>query len=165
LSPIRAGANKGALPFLLPFPEKTMRRPLITAALLLLAPLAMGQAYKWTDASGTVHYSDNPPPKGTQFKRVTTTGSVQPLAEPAKASKSESSASNEPAPAPAQSVADTPENRKKLCTTLKGNLDILRDKKPVVVQEGNQSRVLDDAQRKQQQATAESQYKQYCPNE
>ena len=146
-----------------------MRRPLLAAALLLLAPLAMGQAYKWTDASGTVHYSDNPPPKGTQFKRVTTTGSVQPLAEPAKSTagdgRGEANASNEPAPARAQSVADTPENRKKLCTTLKGNLEILRDKKPVVVQEGNQSRVLDDAQRKQQQTTAESQYKQYCPND
>ena len=146
-----------------------MRRPLLAVALLLLAPLAMGQAYKWTDASGTVHYSDNPPPKGTQFKRITTTGSAQPLAEPAKAAtgegRGEANASNEPAPARAQSVADTPENRKKLCTTLKGNLEILRDKKPVVVQEGNQSRVLDDAQRKQQQTTAESQYKQYCPNE
>lgn len=146
-----------------------MRRPLLAVALLLLAPLAMGQAYKWTDASGTVHYSDNPPPKGTQFKRITTSGSAQPLAEPAKAApgegRGEPNASNESAPAKAQSVADTPENRKKLCTTLKGNLEILRDKKPVVVQEGNQSRVLDDAQRKQQQATAESQYKQYCPND
>ena len=144
-----------------------MRRPLIAAALLLLAPLAMGQAYKWTDAGGTVHYSDSPPPKGTQYKRVTTAGSAQPLAEPAKAAgdSREPNASNEPAPASAQSVADTPENRKKLCTTLKGNLDILRDKKPVVVQEGKQARVLDDTQRKQQQATAEAQYKQYCPNE
>ncbi len=143
-----------------------MRRPLLAAALLLLAPLAMAQAYKWTDANGTVHYSDTPPPKGTQVKRITTTGTVQPLAQPAHAASGESQGNAEAAPAaPAQPVADTPENRKKLCGTLKSNLDILRDKKPVVVQEGNQSRVLDDAQRKQQQTTAESQYKQYCPND
>ncbi len=142
-----------------------MRRPLLAAALLLLAPLAMGQAYKWTDSSGTVHYSDTPPPKGTQVKRITTTGSVQPLAQPAQAASGESHGEANAAPAPAQSVADTPDNRKKLCSTLKTNLDILRDKKPVVVQEGSQARVLDDAQRKQQQTTAEAQYKQYCPNE
>ena len=32
-----------------------MRRPLLAVALLLVAPLAIGQAYKWTDAHGTVH--------------------------------------------------------------------------------------------------------------
>ncbi|WP_266171528.1 DUF4124 domain-containing protein [Dyella subtropica] len=146
-----------------------MRRPLIAVALLLLAPLAMGQAYKWTDASGTVHYSDNPPPKGTQFKRVTTTGSVQPLAEPA--AHGPESTSHEPAkPAAASTaaqkpMADTPENRTKLCATLKSNLETLRSKQPVVMQENNQPKLLDDAQRQQQQATAEAQYKQFCPNQ
>lgn len=143
-----------------------MRRPLTAAVLLLLAPLAMGQAYKWTDASGTVHYSDNPPPKGVQAKRITTSGSVQPLAEPAKPasanSSSEAASSQQQAQQP---MADTPENRKKLCGTLKSNLDILRDKRPVVVQEGKEQKVLDDTQRKQQQTTAEAQYKQYCPND
>lgn len=143
-----------------------MRRPLTAVALLLLAPLALGQAYKWTDAGGTVHYSDSPPPKGVQAKRITTTGSVQPLAEPAKPAASNASAENQPAQAQAQQpVADTPDNRKKLCGTLKGNLEILRDKRPVVVQEGKEQKVLDDTQRKQQQATAEAQYKQYCPND
>lgn len=143
-----------------------MRRPLTAIALLLLAPLAIGQAYKWTDASGTVHYSDNPPPKGVQAKRITTSGSVQPLAEPAKPSAGNTSTESQPSSQQAQQpMADTPENRKKLCGTLKGNLDILRDKRPVVVQEGKDQKVLDDTQRKQQQATAEAQYKQYCPND
>ena len=30
---------------------------------LLVAPLAHAQVYKWTDADGRVHYSDKPPPK------------------------------------------------------------------------------------------------------
>lgn len=140
-----------------------MRRPLTAAALLLLAPLAMAQAYKWTDASGTVHYADSPPPKGTQFKRVTTTGTVESAASPAAAEKpSSASTSMEPPPKP---VADTPENRTKLCTTLKSNLELLRSKQPVVTQEGGQQKLLDDTQRKQQQATAEGQYKQFCPNQ
>ena len=139
-----------------------MHRSLIAVALLLLAPLAAAQVYKWTDASGTVHYSEAPPAQGTKYVKVTTTGTVEPLVAPAP---SETAESREATTEPAKPVADTPENRKKLCGTLKGNLDILRDKKPVVVQEGNQAKVLDDAQRKQQQSTAEAQYKQYCPNE
>ncbi|MGO4702748.1 DUF4124 domain-containing protein [Dyella sp. 2RAB6] len=149
-----------------------MRRSLIAAA-VLLAPLAFAlpasaqQVYKWTDAAGSVHYSDTPPPKGSSSKKITLSGIAQSSGEPAQPAK-EGTAQEKTtgsAEAPAQPVADTPENRKKLCSTLKGNLDILRDKKPVVVQEGNQSKVLDDAQRKQQQSTAEGQYKQYCPNE
>ncbi|MBT2115459.1 DUF4124 domain-containing protein [Dyella sp. LX-66] len=151
-----------------------MRRPLIAAA-LLLAPLAFAlpaaaqQVYKWTDASGSVHYSDTPPPKGGASKKITLSGipqsSPSEAPQPAKEGSGREQTSGS-AEAPAQApVADTPDNRKKLCTTLKGNLDILRDKKPVVVQEGNQAKVLDDAQRKQQQSTAEAQYKQYCPNE
>lgn len=141
-----------------------MRRPLTAVALLLLAPLAMAQAYKWTDASGTVHYADSPPPKGTQFKRVTTSGTVQPVATPSEMRDSESEAAAPPA-APAKPVADTPENRTKLCTTLKSNLELLRSKQPAVTQDGGQQKLLDDTQRKQQQATAEGQYKQFCPNQ
>jgi hypothetical protein len=151
-----------------------MRRPLIAAA-LLLAPLAFAlpaaaqQVYKWTDASGSVHYSDTPPPKGGTSKKITLSGIPQSSSseapQPAKEGSPHEQTSGSGEPAPQQPVTDTPENRKKLCTTLKGNLDILRDKKPVVVQEGNQAKVLDDAQRKQQQSTAEAQYKQYCPNE
>ncbi len=44
-----------------------MHRSLIAVALLLLAPLATAQVYKWTDASGTVHYSEAPPAQGTKY--------------------------------------------------------------------------------------------------
>ena len=90
-----------------------MHRSLIAVALLLLAPLATAQVYKWTDASGTVHYSEAPPTQGTKFSKVTTTGTVQPLAAPAATAGS--GGSSEPTAAPAQPVADTPENRSKLC--------------------------------------------------
>jgi glutaredoxin len=37
--------------------------PLLSALLLSALPVAaQGQMYKWTDAGGTVHYSDTPPP-------------------------------------------------------------------------------------------------------
>jgi hypothetical protein len=34
--------------------------------LLLAAAPALGQVYRWTDARGTVHYSNAPPPPGTK---------------------------------------------------------------------------------------------------
>lgn len=140
-----------------------MRRLLIATALLLVAPLAAAQAYKWKDANGTVHYSDSPPPEGTKFNKITTTGSVQPLAAPTDTSKVETSSESSPKPAaPQQPVADTPENRAKLCATLKSNMDTLKGSGPVIMEEGGKQKVIDADQRKQQQTTAQVQYQQYC---
>ncbi|MEO9077850.1 MAG: DUF4124 domain-containing protein [Rhodanobacter sp.] len=140
-----------------------MHRLLIAVALLLLAPLATAQVYKWTDATGTVHYSEAPPTQGTKFSKVTTTGTVEPLAKPASKGNAEESSggSNEPAPA-AKKVADTPENRKSLCASLKANLATLQDSGPVVMEQNGKPSALDAAQRKQQAATAQGQYDQYC---
>ncbi|NUR23795.1 DUF4124 domain-containing protein [Frateuria sp.] len=136
-----------------------MRRLLLILALLLLAPAVAAQAYKWTDAQGTVHYSEMPPPQGTPFKRITTTGSVQ--APPA--SRSAGSTPNEkPQPERQPAVADTPENRAKLCSSLKANLDMLRGSGPVVMEQQGKPVALDDEQRNQQTALAEKQYVQFC---
>jgi len=138
-----------------------MRRLLIATALLLAAPLVAAQAYKWTDASGTVHYSDAPPPQGTKYNKVTTTGTVEPIAPPAAASQHEEGVS-ESRPAPAKSVADTPENRTKLCSSLKSNMEMLKSNGPLVMEENGQQKVVNADQRKQQQTTAQAQYQQYC---
>lgn len=138
-----------------------MRRLLIATALLLVAPLALAQAYKWTDAGGTVHYSDAPPPQGTKYNKVTTSGSVEPLAAPEATSNPETAGHNQPQAAQ-QPMADTPENRTKLCANLKNNMEMLKSSGPVVMQEGDQQKVMNTDQRKQQQAAAEAQYQQYC---
>ena len=136
-----------------------MHRSLIAVALLLLAPLAAAQVYKWTDASGTVHYSEAPPAQGTKYEKVTTTGTVEPLAAPAP---SETPESRSAAAEPAKPVADTPENRSKMCESLKANLAALQGGGPVVMQQGGKNVALDDAQRKQQIASAQAQYDQFC---
>ena len=138
-----------------------MRRILIAAALLLVAPLVAAQAYKWTDAGGTVHYSDAPPPTGTNYKKVTTTGTVEPLAQPAPNANTEGEGESSTKPS-TQPVADTPENRAKLCSSLKSNLETLKSSGPVVMDEGGQQKVMGADQRKQQQTSAEAQYQQYC---
>jgi hypothetical protein len=143
-----------------------MRRLFIATALLLAAPLVAAQAYKWKDANGTVHYSDAPPPQGTKYNKVTTSGTVEPLATTEDGqSKVKSSASSSSAPKPAESslpVEDTPENRAKLCDSLQHNLDTLKGSGPVVMKQNGQDKVIDADQRQQQTAAAEAQYKQYC---
>ncbi|TPG47773.1 DUF4124 domain-containing protein [Rhodanobacter glycinis] len=143
--------------------ENIMHRSLIAVALLLLAPLATAQVYKWTDASGTVHYSEAPPVQGTNYKEVKTTGTVAPLAAPTRnTGEGDGNGNSEPSPEPAKPVADTPENRAKLCESLKANLATLQGSGPVVMQQDGKATALDTDQRKQQVSAAQSQYDQYC---
>lgn len=147
-----------------------MRRLSIALALLLVAPLAFAQVYKWTDAHGTVHYSETPPPTGTKYSQVSVnTGSSEPAGGDNASAATSSSAS-----APSQSggnnapqgpVEDTPENRAKLCTSLKANIGTLQGSGPVVMSNGGQQQLLNADQRKQQLDASQSQYSEYCANQ
>ena len=140
-----------------------MHRSLIAVALLLLAPLANAQVYKWTDAGGTVHYSESPPVEGTKFNKVKTNGSVEPLAAPVPApTTAQSSATPAAPPAP---IADTPENRRTLCESLKSNIAALQGSGPVVMQQDGKPTALDDSQRKQQTGASQAQYQQDCQSQ
>ncbi|UGB38923.1 DUF4124 domain-containing protein [Frateuria soli] len=137
-----------------------MRRLPLVLVLLLLAPAVAAQVYKWTDSRGTVHYSETPPPQGTRYKRINTNGMEQPAA-PAPAAKSDAVATK-PAPAGTGGLPNTPENRAKLCTSLKANLDLLKGKEGVMLEQDGKSVPLDETQRNQQIALAEQQYQQFC---
>lgn len=138
-----------------------MSRLPIVMALLLAAPLTSAQQiYKWTDAQGTVHYSQSAPAQGTRYQQVKLAGGVEAAAEPAAKPADEGAppaASQAPAP-----VADTPANRATLCATLKSNLATLKGSGPVVVQRGGKPSLLNDIQRKQQLTDANAQYLKYC---
>ncbi len=138
-----------------------MRRPALLALLLLATGSAGAQAYKWTDAQSTVHYSESAPPAGTKYSRVTLSGSVEPVAAPAPATEPGTNEGQMNAQ-PAQPMEDTPENRSKLCASLKSNLDTLRGSGPVVMEQDGQPKALNDAERKQQLDAAQAQYAQYC---
>ncbi|WP_424684020.1 DUF4124 domain-containing protein [Frateuria sp. YIM B11624] len=139
-----------------------MRRLPLALVLLLLAPAVAAQVYKWTDSHGTVHYSETPPPQGTQYKRIDTNGMEQPAAStPAKATAPAATTAT-PASANTGGMPNTPENRAKLCSSLKANLDLLKGQDNVTLEEGGKSVPLDETQRSQQTALAEQQYKQFC---
>lgn len=147
-----------------------MRRLSIALALLLVAPLACAQVYKWTDAHGTVHYSESPPPTGTKYSQVSiSTGSSAPASDNATPASTSTSSSNSNDSsqsgntAQQGNVADTPENRAKLCTSLKANITTLQGSGPVVMTgTGGQQQLLNQDQRKQQLDASQSQYSQYC---
>ncbi|MEO9078011.1 MAG: DUF4124 domain-containing protein [Rhodanobacter sp.] len=140
-----------------------MHRLLIAVVLLLLAPLlaTAAQVYKWTDASGTVHYSEAPPATGINFSKVTTTGTVQPTVKP-PATETVDASDTSSASTQTMPMADTPTNRKALCAALETNLNTLRGDTPVVMQQDGKTTALDTAQRKQQLSTTQAQYDQYC---
>lgn len=145
-----------------------MRRLTIALALLLVAPLACAQVYKWTDAHGTVHYSETPPPTGTKYSQVSVnTGSSAPAGDSAPAAPSSSSASSQGGgnSTPQAPVEDTPENRAKLCASLKTNISTLQGSGPVVMNNGGQQQLLNADQRKQQLDASQSQYGEYCANQ
>jgi len=137
-----------------------MHRSMIALALLLMAPLVSAQVYKWKDANGVVHYSQTPPPStGTKFKEMRADTSVPPTPAASTSAPAAAPAAAQPT---STTVADTPENRAKLCTSLQTNLAALQSAAPVVMQQDGKQTVLDDSARKQQASAAQAQYQQYC---
>jgi len=142
-----------------------MQRLPLALVLLLLAPMAFAQIYTWTDAGGTVHFSEAPPATGIHYKQIMVNGSTRSVASAAQA-PAKTDAANDPAsttpPTAAQKLPDTPENRSKLCTSLTTNLATLRGASPVVMEQDGKDVALAASQRKAQLDSAEAQYQQYC---
>ncbi|HZP66039.1 MAG TPA: DUF4124 domain-containing protein [Rudaea sp.] len=144
--------------------------------LLLLAPLWLAaasagaeQVYKWTDASGVVHYTDAPPPKDTQnVQTVRVTGGDRPH----PVATDEGTAGGEKAGADANAngsgsgnltMDDNDQNRRKACEAAKQNLDLLQNAGPVAIAGADgKPKQLDDAGRKAQIAQANAEIMLYC---
>ncbi|MET0330980.1 MAG: DUF4124 domain-containing protein [Dyella sp.] len=132
-----------------------MRRTFAALALLLSVPMALAQVYKWTDASGTVHYSETPPARGS-YKTLRASGSAQALA-PASA------ASSPPAPTQAGTATGNAANPSKLCEDLQRNMNLLQGTDALSVTDANGAQVPMDAPRRAQElALAQAQFKLYC---
>ena len=142
-----------------------MQRILIGLAIAGLASLAplhaqqqASEVYEWRDASGTVHYSQTPPPKGAyQARRITNTGSAAPAATAAAASAATPGASPGAAAAGRGASAE--------CVRARENVSALQGKDPVQQDtdgDGKPDTVLDDAQRASQLNLAQAAVQAYC---
>ena len=94
-------------------------------ACLSAAPALAQQVYSWTDANGTKHFSDTPPPPNTaSAKKLTVHGGVtsaatEPVAEEAK-----------PGQAMAAAAGYSEEEIKRNCDTARRNLEIYNASAP-----------------------------------
>lgn len=140
-----------------------MRRMfLVVLALLLLAPLASAQVYKWVDDKGTVHFSQTPPPLGVKYQvmhMASDTGSnAMNTPPPVSAANDAGAARGAQAP-----VANTPANRAELCKQLQQNMSLLNGPEALNVAGADGKPVALDAQaRAQQKAQTQAQIKQFC---
>ena len=144
-----------------------MNRKLVLLALscfVVGAYAADQQVYKWTDASGVVHFSDAPPPKDAkdvQLMRVS--GSDRPRSV-------ETAANGEPVSNPEGENGGTPaappdpkDANAKACATARNNLEILNSKMPVsVTGPDGKALPLDDKARAAQIAAANANVELYC---
>lgn len=125
------------------------------------------QIYKWKDASGVTHFSQNPPPTGTHYTKMHLTGEPEVSSSPSSSPTqvdTEADASAAPrATASGGTRPDTPSNRAELCKQLSSNIALLQSKQPVVTGGSNGKQlVMSDNAREQQLATARAQQTQYC---
>jgi hypothetical protein len=110
-----------------------MKRNWLLLALLALAvPVAAGEMYSWTDANGTKHFSDSPPPASVKAQRVKVKGGLtsnEPVEDPAKADAAGG-------PALAAAAGFSPEDIKRNCEVAKQNLGVAEGTKIAVDAQG-----------------------------
>lgn len=142
-----------------------MRLCHIALACLILVPvvsMAANQVYRWKDANGVVHFADAPPPHGTNYKVINVdTGTARDPVAPAPAASVPKPAAD--AAASSKTVADTPENRAKLCAQLQSNIDVLKSSQ-IVTGSPDSTTPMTAEERASRLATAESQFKAFCSN-
>ena len=145
-----------------------MNRTLVLLALscfMIGAYAADQQVYKWTDASGVVHFSDAPPPKDAkdvQLMRVS--GSDRPRnVDSTPNSEPGSNPEGENGGTPVAAPADPKDVNAKACATARNNLEIHNSKMPVsVTGPDGKALPLDDKARAAQIAAANANVELYC---
>jgi len=127
------------------------------AAFLCMAAAAQdGTYYKWTDASGTVHFSATPPPGQKAQARVLEgqSGSQVAPAEPAPSASTEPSAELEKA---------QEAYRRQSCEAARSDLKLLEQKRMVVSGDNPDAATkLDADQRTQAKLRARQRVSQFC---
>jgi hypothetical protein len=137
----------------------TTRLVLGCIALVALSPAFAQTVYTWKDAKGVTHYSDSPPPKGTQSRQVPSQPAPPVPAAPAPntaAQTAPASPSTNAAIAAAidpAAVAAREKQRAESCKNAQANLKILQESYGVAVDndgDGKSDAVLDPAQRQKE---------------
>ncbi|MBB6184104.1 DUF4124 domain-containing protein [Oleiagrimonas soli] len=135
---------------------------LLTTLLLALPMLASAQVYKWTDANGTAHFSDSPPPQGVKYENIKTRADAdQPRID------REATASDSGSETKADSAKDSGRSvqLRRFCAQLQSNIALLKSSQSVqrLDSEGKTTPV-DEKARAQQLQQQQQRYNAYCSN-
>lgn len=133
---------------------------LLAALLLLLVPvLASAQVYKWTDANGTTHFSQTPPPKGVKYKSIHTAAEAdQPLgtSAPGKDDSEAKAKADQGSDARAAQL-------KRFCAQLQSNITLLQSNQSLQrMGSDGKTTPVDDKVRAQQLKQQQMRYNAYC---
>jgi D-alanyl-D-alanine carboxypeptidase len=147
-----------------------MKAPLLLLVLLAAsASASAAQVYAWTDANGTRHFSDSPPPASANAQKIKVRGSLT-STEDAQAPQVVADATPKAPDAPVTAsnpnkpLVDSPENRAKQCQLARSNLALLQTNYQVTAPQGDdgKAQVLDEGGRKQAIERATDQVAFYC---
>lgn len=147
-----------------------MKAPLLLLVLLVAgASASAAQVYAWTDANGTRHFSDSPPPASANAQKIKVRGSLtsaEDAAAPQVVADATPKAPDAPVTAsnPNKPLVDSPENRAKQCQLARSNLALLQTNYQVSAPQGDdgKAQVLDEGGRKQAIDRAADQVSFYC---
>ncbi|HEY6943240.1 DUF4124 domain-containing protein [Dokdonella sp.] len=133
---------------------------LLLALLATSVPVAAGEMYSWTDANGTKHFSDSPPPASVKAQKLKMKGGVtsnESTEEQAPAAETKSGG-----PALAAAAGYAAEDIKRNCEIARQNLGVAEGRKIPVDAQGYPTD-LDAAKSRQQEIDkANQQIKLFC---
>jgi len=137
-----------------------VKLPILLATLLLFVPvLASAQVYKWTDASGTTHFSQTPPPKGVKYESINTPAMAdQPVAASAPRKDQGDTGAKANGGNNARAV-----QLERFCAQLKSNIALLSSNQSLQrMGSDGKTTPMDDKVRAQQLQQQQQRYNAYC---
>lgn len=150
------------------FLAKSSMVPAVAAIALLAASSASATdpVYRWKDANGQSHYSQQPPEKGVKYETIASSGAPASAAAATPAHGESAPAPKNPAASPANANGATPaqNERQRLCETARKNVDVLTNR-PLVEMDINNTGTpvrLTPEQQTQQLDIARKQQTSYC---
>jgi len=143
-----------------------MRTPIVLLGLLAAAIVTDGQAaekvYKWKDAAGVTHFSDAPPPKGTQFENVQVKGE-NPVTTNEGSGNENAGSEGKPAEGAASANPNKPSSGDKgLCEQARGRLTLLESKSELNTVENGKTVPMTPQMRAAELNVARAQVQSYC---
>jgi hypothetical protein len=137
------------------------RNWLLLALLTLTVPVAAAEMYSWTDANGTKHFSDSPPPASVKAQRVKVKGGLtsnEPVEDPA----AKADAGKSGGPALAAAAGYSPEDIKRNCDIARQNLGVAEGTKIATDAQGYPTDLDAVKTRQSQIEKANQQIKLFC---